>query len=137
MIQNVLAFSEYLNFNKQFLKMTTYVHCSCLINFLRTSSQYIFLHITLNPSFLTLVAPQQQQRFSSLIHSVHKVKVIVSFTMQQCQELCCAKFPYFISSTATTILKEIGDEEPCYSTNISIFSFIWAGLAAFHKASSI
>ena len=24
--------------------------------------------------------------------------------------------------------KEIGDEEPYYSTKISIFSFIWAGL---------
>ena len=32
------------------------------------------------------------------------------------------------------ISKEIGDEEPCYSTKISILSFIWAGLAALHKA---
>ena len=30
--------------------------------------------------------------------------------------------------------KEIGDEEPCYSTKISILSFIWAGLAPLHKA---
>ena len=29
--------------------------------------------------------------------------------------------------------KEIGDEEPYYSTKISIFSFIWAGLAALHQ----
>ena len=29
--------------------------------------------------------------------------------------------------------KEIGDEEPYYSTKISIFSFIWAGLAAIQK----
>ena len=29
--------------------------------------------------------------------------------------------------------KEIGDEKPCYSTKISIFSFIWAGLAAIQK----
>ena len=29
--------------------------------------------------------------------------------------------------------KEIGDEEPCYSTKISIFSFIWAGLAGYTK----
>ena len=35
------------------------------------------------------------------------------------------------------IVKEIGDEEPCYSTKISIFSFIWAGLAALHKATII
>jgi hypothetical protein len=34
-------------------------------------------------------------------------------------------------------VKEIGDEEPYYSTKISIFSFIWAGLAALHKASTI
>ena len=33
--------------------------------------------------------------------------------------------------------KEIGDEEPYYSTKVSIFSFIWAGLAALHKASTI
>jgi hypothetical protein len=33
--------------------------------------------------------------------------------------------------------KEIGDKEPYYSTKISIFSFIWAGLAALHKASTI
>ena len=30
-------------------------------------------------------------------------------------------------------IKEVGDEEPYYSTKISIFSFIWAGLAALHK----
>ena len=30
----------------------------------------------------------------------------------------------------TNIPKEIGDEEPCNSTKILIFSFIWAGLAA-------
>ena len=33
--------------------------------------------------------------------------------------------------------KEIGHEEPYYDTKISIFSFTWAGLAAFHKASTI
>ena len=33
------------------------------------------------------------------------------------------------------VSKEIGEEEPCYSTKISIFSFIWAGLADLHKAS--
>ena len=33
--------------------------------------------------------------------------------------------------------KEIGDEEPYYSTNISIFSFLGVGLAALHKASTI
>ena len=33
--------------------------------------------------------------------------------------------------------KEIGDEEPYYSTKISIFSFIWAGLSAYHKASTL
>ena len=33
--------------------------------------------------------------------------------------------------------KEIGDEEPYNSTKISIFSFICAGLAALHKASTI
>ena len=33
--------------------------------------------------------------------------------------------------------KRKGDEEPCYSHKISIFSFIWAGLAALHKASTI
>ena len=31
-------------------------------------------------------------------------------------------------------IKEIGDEEPHYSTKNLIFSFIWAGLAALHKA---
>ena len=33
--------------------------------------------------------------------------------------------------------KEIGDEEPCYSTKSSILSFIWADLAALHKSSTI
>ena len=33
--------------------------------------------------------------------------------------------------------KEIGDKEPCYSTKILIFFFIWAGLAALHKASTM
>ena len=36
-----------------------------------------------------------------------------------------------------SISKEIGNEEPYYRTKISIFSFIWAGLAALHKASTI
>jgi hypothetical protein len=35
------------------------------------------------------------------------------------------------------MIKEIEDEEPYYSTKISIFSFIWAGLAALHKVSTI
>ena len=30
--------------------------------------------------------------------------------------------------------KEIGDEEPYYNTKISIFSFTWAGLAAFFSS---
>ena len=30
-------------------------------------------------------------------------------------------------------VKEIGDGDPYYSIKISIFSFIWAGLAALHK----
>ena len=34
-----------------------------------------------------------------------------------------------LHNTKDTV-KEIGDEEPCYSTKISILSFIWAGLAA-------
>jgi hypothetical protein len=33
--------------------------------------------------------------------------------------------------------EEIGDEEPYYSNKLSIFSFIWAGLAALNKASTI
>ena len=33
--------------------------------------------------------------------------------------------------------KEIEDEEPYYSTKILFFSFIWAGLAALHKASTL
>ena len=37
----------------------------------------------------------------------------------------------------STVPKEIGHEEPCYNTKISFFSFNWAGLAAFHKASTI
>ena len=32
------------------------------------------------------------------------------------------------------MVKEIGHEEPCSSTKISILSFFWAGLAALHKA---
>ena len=34
------------------------------------------------------------------------------------------------------LLSEFKDM-PCYSTKIFIFSFIWAGLAALHKASTI
>ena len=41
------------------------------------------------------------------------------------------------SLTGTVRGKEIGDEEPYYSTKIAIFSFIWAGLATLHKASTI
>ena len=33
--------------------------------------------------------------------------------------------------------KEIGHEEPYYSTNISIFSLTWASLAVFHKVTII
>ena len=36
-----------------------------------------------------------------------------------------------------SVPKEIGHKEPYYDTKISIFSFTWAGLAAFHKASTI
>ena len=32
------------------------------------------------------------------------------------------------------MLKEIGHEEPCSSTKISILSFLGAGLVALHKA---
>ena len=35
----------------------------------------------------------------------------------------------FYCNMCITVAKEIGDEEPYYSTKISIFSFIWAGLA--------
>jgi hypothetical protein len=35
------------------------------------------------------------------------------------------------------VTKEIGHEEPYYTTKISIFSFTWAGLASFHKSSTI
>ena len=35
------------------------------------------------------------------------------------------------------LTKEIGDEEPYYSTKILIFSFFRAGLAALHKASTM
>ena len=33
--------------------------------------------------------------------------------------------------------KEIGHEEPYYDTKISLFSYTWAGLAVFHKSSTI
>ena len=33
--------------------------------------------------------------------------------------------------------KEIGDQEPYYSTKILIFSFIWAGLADLRKTSTV
>ena len=32
------------------------------------------------------------------------------------------------------MIKNILDEDPFYNTKILIFSFTWAGLAAFHKA---
>ena len=35
------------------------------------------------------------------------------------------------------IHKYIGDEDPYYNTKILIFSFTWAGVAVFHKASTI
>ena len=37
----------------------------------------------------------------------------------------------------TLTTKYIGDEDPYYNTKILIFSFTWAGLAVFHKASTI
>ena len=37
----------------------------------------------------------------------------------------------------TVCIKEIGDKEPYYNAKILIFSFIWAGLAALHKASTL
>jgi hypothetical protein len=37
----------------------------------------------------------------------------------------------------TRASKEVGHEEPYYNTKISVFSFTWAGLAAFHKPSTI
>jgi hypothetical protein len=40
-------------------------------------------------------------------------------------------------STLIYVGKDIGDEELYYSTEISIFSFIWAGLAASHRASTM
>ena len=40
-------------------------------------------------------------------------------------------------TSSNGIDKDIGIEEPYYSTKILIFSFIWAGLAALHKASTI
>ena len=44
---------------------------------------------------------------------------------------------FLFCQASIVVPKEIGDEEPHYSTKISIFSFIWAGLAALHKASTL
>ena len=71
----------------------------------------------------------------SLLHSFVAVMV--------CESCClCALAAYFCNrdfNESQKLLrclisngKEIGDKEPYYSTNISIFSFIWAGLAALH-----
>ena len=48
------------------------------------------------------------------------------------QQAQCNRLDFSVLRT-----KEIGDEEPCYSTKILIFSFIWAGLAALLKAINI
>ena len=44
-----------------------------------------------------------------------------------------------IDGTAVAIFgtKYIGDEDPYYNTKISIFSFTWAGLAAFFSSDKI
>jgi hypothetical protein len=43
----------------------------------------------------------------------------------------------FASIATMDSSKEIGHKEPYYNTKILIFSFSWAGLAAFHKPSTI
>ena len=45
--------------------------------------------------------------------------------------------PHDLSQAEKRIVEEIWDEEPYYSTKILILSFIWAGLDALHKASTI
>ena len=47
------------------------------------------------------------------------------------------QFRFSVSKFITVIVKYIGEEDPYYNTKILIFSFTWAGLAAFHKASTI
>ena len=56
-----------------------------------------------------------------------------SFQSIQANPICIGKN----TSIIIVPLKEIRDEEPYFSTTILIFSFIWAGLAALHKASTI
>ena len=48
---------------------------------------------------------------------------------------CWSVLDFWKFFTDSVACKEIGHEESCYSTKILIFSFIWAGLAALHKAS--
>jgi hypothetical protein len=51
--------------------------------------------------------------------------------------LCNISMTPILEFSGSQPMKEIGDDEPYYSTKISIFSFIWAGLAALHKASTL
>ena len=45
---------------------------------------------------------------------------------------------YFLTASyASLTVKKIIDEDPFYNTKILIFSFTWAGLAVFHKSSTI
>jgi hypothetical protein len=44
---------------------------------------------------------------------------------------------HFLRKFLIVLTKEIGHKEPYYDIKILICSFTWAGLAAFHKASTI
>ena len=47
------------------------------------------------------------------------------------------KCKYKLKKSIKGMIKNILDEDPFYNTKILIFSFTWAGLAAFHKSSTI
>ena len=100
--------------------------------------------ITFDPiKILTCRAFQNDCQNLSFVKAINVVakntcKMAISYLCHFCFETeFTISFANCIRNRSHIQAKEIGDEEPYYSTKILILSFIWAGLAALHKASTI
>ena len=92
-------------------------------------------------SFVRFISDRSLVVVCHFVCSLLKLKVLISSCSSQycgCYSTCSTRAKYATDvNKMRLVVKAFGDEEPYYSTNIWVFSLSWAGLAAFHKASTI
>ena len=100
-----------------------------------------FLHISCKNSLTLHYTVDGQSCYKLVLLTIQFVTTLTIQTVYNLMKKSSYKMQIIVLwnsySQCSILFKEIGDEEPYYSTKILIFSFIWAGLAALHKASTI